>query len=174
MGRSARGAGLLVGVLLVISATTASAATAPVGPRLAGVFKVKIDIRRSGPNSIYDPGDSVRRHWGFFPKCASGACFETVLKRQTAESHRFIVMVRHGRRAYTGSTTFVAPAQHGDCHYRYHDEIHLRVTGVAAIDGGPRVTRIRMRLVQRMTSSDCRLTPREQRLVADVRGQLRR
>ena len=163
----------LTGAVLAASLLVTVFAQAASGPRLEGVFKVKIKVIHSGPNSIYDAGETLRRHWQFFPKCPEGACVETILKRQTAESHRFIVLGRRGPGMYAGVTTFVAPSHDDRCHFRYHDEFGLRVTGARRIGGERRVTRMRIKLVQRMTSSDCRIEPREQLLVAQVYGRLR-
>lgn len=158
----------------LLTATPAQTASPPSpAPRLEGVFKVAGTVIRSDPTFSLDVGQKLQRRWQFFAKCPEGPCAQTILRRTAPGGHRFMFINKTGADSYGGITSFVTHANKGFCHFRYHDELTLQVTASALIAGVTRATKTKSRIVERLTSSDCTLKPREQRAVVTFTGQLR-
>src|SRR3712207_6833168 len=66
---------------LVLAAMLAVPAFASAAPRLEGTFKTIGTVKRASGSFNEDVGSKVQRTWRFAPRCPSGACAKTLLKR---------------------------------------------------------------------------------------------
>ena len=152
--------------LVALFVGAAPAAQRAEAPRLEGKFDLRAKVIESTPGYFdHGEGEVVERTWKLLPRCPTGACEITRLRRQIAGGHSNIRLTRSGD-VYKGTEVFVQESD--GCVLDGRTKIKIKVSGDRQIEGELRASKFTGRWVVELESSKC--APGKQ--VAKLHGTL--